>query len=257
MLAAASFALGLLACEAIVSQRSNQLRAQNVSATPEIGTHLLSAPEFKQTLRVCNAYTDKTPISVYLDEHTDLTQDGPMAYQTCKDFKHPFAVGDRLVFRVGNDSAGDFAISDLPKEDAIMLLVIYRHDALNTAASFESHVFANMQEPQVAVIDTFKSDSPEALQAMPRILDPSDLGSPAEALPFGGVVAVKPGRYEIQLSDLGTTRAATNFVASARESYVIMRTGVESKTGPSFPEDLVIFPKSGDSYFSVLRRLWR
>ena len=39
---------------------------------------------------------------------------------------------------------GTLAVSDLPNYDATLLLVIYRHDTLSTAVSFESYVFTNL-----------------------------------------------------------------------------------------------------------------
>jgi len=35
---------------------------------------------------------------------------------------------DKLEFKVGDSSAGTFAVSDLPNNDAVLLLVIHRHD---------------------------------------------------------------------------------------------------------------------------------
>ena len=66
--------------------------------------------------------------------------------------------GDKLEFKVGDASAGTFSVSDLPNNDAVLLLVIHRHDTLSTAVSFESHVFASLQNAQVAIIDTYKAD---------------------------------------------------------------------------------------------------
>merc|ERR1719282_297779 len=90
-----------------------------------------------------------------------------MAYNTCRDFAAPLKSGDKLEFRVGDATAGTFAVSDLPNNDAVLLLVIHRHDTLSSAVAFESHVFANLQNAQVAVIDTYKGKA----RAMPKIRD--------------------------------------------------------------------------------------
>merc|ERR1719451_13659 len=82
--------------------------------------------------------------------------DAAMPYKACKDFVSPLKAGDKLEFKVGDASAGTFSVSDLPNNDAVLLLVIHRHDTLSTAVSFESHVFANLLNAQVAVIDTYK-----------------------------------------------------------------------------------------------------
>eukprot|EP00971_Amphidinium_carterae_P057189 1130757-Amphidinium_carterae.1 len=38
-----------------------------------------------------------------------------------------------------------------------------------------------------------------------------------------------------------------DFVALARESYVVLRVGVEAHEGPSFPEELVVYPETDKS----------
>ena len=67
-----------------------------------------------------------------------------------EDFVAPLKVGDKLEFMLGDANAGTFAVSDLPQNDAVLLLIIHRHDQVSTAASFESHVFANLLNAQVA-----------------------------------------------------------------------------------------------------------
>merc|ERR1719178_663317 len=79
-----------------------------------------------------------------------------MAYKSCRDFPAPLQAGDKLEFKVGDATAGTFAVSDLPNNDAVLLLVIHRHDTVSTAVSFESHVFANLANPQIVVLDTYK-----------------------------------------------------------------------------------------------------
>merc|ERR1719191_2309535 len=90
-----------------------------------------------------------------------------MSYKSCRDFMAPLMAGDKLEFKVSDASAGTFAVADLPQNDAVLLLVIHRHDQVSTAVSFESHVFANLLNAQVAVIDTYKG----AAKATPRIKD--------------------------------------------------------------------------------------
>jgi len=199
--------------------------------------------EFKHRLRVCNAYPYTAPLDVFRSKE-QLT-DSPMPYKSCKDFMAPLKAGDKLEFKVGGASAGTFSVSDLPNNDAVLLLVIHRHDQLSTAVSFESHVFANLLNAQVAIIDTYKGTS----RATPRIRDSSSKNSKdqarSEELRYSSVVAVNPGKYEVELegSD-GKVKAVKELVALNRESYVILRTGVETKTGPAYPQDIVVYPQS-------------
>lgn len=221
----------------------------------------VKALEFKHQLRVCNAYPYSAALDVYRNRGDKLTGDTPMQYKSCQDFLSPLKPGDKLEFKVGDASTGTFSVSDLPNNDAVLLLVIHRHDTLSTAVSFESHVFANLQNAQVAVIDTYKG----AAKAFTKIIDAATTGKKprSEDLRFDSVVAINPGKYSVLLDDKdGKTEAKANLVALNRESYVVMRTGVEAQQGQSFPQELVVFPesdpellKSGASMPTVLAAL--
>jgi len=204
------------------------------------------ALDFKHRLRVCNAYPYTAALDIFRGKNEKLTGDAPMHYKACKDFQAPLKAGDKLEFRVGDASAGTFSVSDLPNNDAVLLLIIHRHDTLSTAVSFESHVFANLANAQVAVIDTFKG----AARSTPRIMDAGDQAKPgnmsrSEELRFDSVVAVNPGVYDVELmgSD-GEMKSKSRLVALSQESYVIIRTGIEAMQGPAFPQELIVFPNS-------------
>lgn len=171
-----------------------------------------------------------------------LTGDAPMPYKMCGDFLLPLRAGDQLDFRVGEMSAGMFQISDLPNNDALMLLVIERHDTLTTAVSFKSHVFANLLNAQVAVIDAYKG--PQRGKAV--IMDKPRFGSMPkanESLRFNGVVAIQPGLWQVALmGDDGAEKGRSDLVALNRESYVILRVGVDAQHGTCYPPELVVYP---------------
>lgn len=201
----------------------------------------VKALEFKHRLRVCNAYPYAASLDV-IRAKQKLT-DSAMPYKACRDFLAPLKAGDKLEFKVGDASAGTFAVSDLPNNDAVLLLVIHRHDQLSTAVSFESHVFANLLNAQVAVIDTYKGRA----QSTPRIKDRDNAkqSTRSEDLRYQSIVAVNPGIYEVELDGQdGKVKAGSELVALNRESYVILRVGVESRSGPSYPQELVVYPNS-------------
>lgn len=204
----------------------------------------VKALEFKHRLRVCNAYPYSAALDVIRGKGERLTGDEPMAYKSCRDFLSPLKAGDKLEFKVGDASAGTFAVSDLPNNDAVLLLVIHRHDTMSTAVSFESHVFANLLNAQVAIIDTYKG----AARATPRISDAeaqNKKSSRSEELRYNSVVAVNPGVYEVELMGQdGELKSKSRLVALNRESYVVLRTGVEAQQGPSYAQELVVFPES-------------
>jgi len=210
----------------------------------------VKALEFKHRLRVCNAYPYSSPLDVFRGKSEKLTSDTPMPYKACRDFMAPLKTGDKLEFKVGDASAGTFAVSDLPNNDAVLLLVIHRHDTLSTSVSFESHVFSNLANAQIVVLDTYKGKA----KSHTSIMDGASLKkdqkdkSRSEELRFDSVVAVNPGRYEVALTgDDGETKAKTELVALDHESYVVLRIGVEAQQGPTYKQDLIVFPKSDAS----------
>merc|ERR1719156_224035 len=223
------------------------LRARNSVSHHHAGS-FVKALEFKHRLRVCNAYPYAAALDLYRGKSEKLTDDESMPYKTCKDFKAPLKAGDKLEFKVGDANAGTFSVSDLPNNDATLLLVIYRHDTLSTAVSFESHVFANLLNAQVAVLDTYKG----AEKATPHIQDSSDVKSArSEELRYDSVVAVNPGKYKCQLVGAdGSEKAEAPLVALNRESYVVIRTGVEAQQGPSYKQELMVYPQSDPSQLS-------
>merc|ERR1719261_767705 len=165
-----------------------------------------------------------------------------MSYKQCKDFAMDLVPGDKLLFKVGSANAGTFSVSDLPNNDAVLLLIVYRHDTLSTAVSFESHVYANLLNAQVAVVDTYKGTD----KALLKINDHEEAKtSRSEELRFDSVVAVNPGKYDaILVSPEGETLSSMPFVALNRESYVILRTGVKAQQGTSYEQSLVVYPQS-------------
>lgn len=220
------------------SHSSGQLR-KHVGGTDQ---GFVKPLEFNHRLRVCNAYPYSAALDVYQDGTEKLTGDEPMQYKSCRDFAAPMKAGDKLEFKVGDASAGTFSVADLPNNDAVLLLVIHRHDTLSTAVAFESHVFANLANAQVAVIDTYKG---KAL-ATPRIKDEtSTKEARSEELRYNSVVAVNQGKYNIELDGAdGKDKSKSELVALNHESYVVIRTGVEAQNGESFPEELIVFPQS-------------
>lgn len=212
------------------------------------------ALEFKHRLRVCNAYPFAASLDVFRGRAEKMTGDAAMPYKACRDFMAPLQVGDKLEFKVGDASAGTFSVSDLPNNDAVLLLVVHRHDTLSTAVSFESHVFSNLANAQVVVLDTYKGKA----RAHTSIMDVESSAKKgkkgekdavrSEELRFDSVVAVNPGLYDVALTgDDGEVKAKTQFVALDHESYVVMRTGVEAQQGAKYAQELVVFPRSDAS----------
>merc|ERR1719188_745078 len=128
-----------------------------------------------------------------------------MQYKECTDFTPNLNAGDRVDFKIEDSSAGTFTIADLPDGDAVLLLVIYRHDTFSTAVAFQSHIFAGSTTSQIAVLDTFKGKT----EAKVHIQDASHVATTPrvamrnEVLRFNSVVAVDPGVYGVELQKVG------------------------------------------------------
>jgi hypothetical protein len=230
-----------------VSINNRQLRRHVSSVDNETESSFVRQVAFDHRLRVCNAYPLNVSMDIFLDASKRLTEDSPLPYKACRDFETSLNPGDKLDFKVGEVTTGTFSISSLPNTDAILLLVIHRHDAASTSVAFESHVYGNLASAQVAVIDTYKGA--DAVTTFPRIQDRAEVGAKAprsEELRYNSVVAVSEGMYNVMLSDKnGTQRSQGDLVALGRECYVVMRTGVEGSMGQqAFPEELVVFPHS-------------
>lgn len=212
-----------------------QLRAQ--------AQGFVRALSFDYRLRVCNAYPSEQKLVVAKGKE-DLTKDGALPYKECQDFKPDLKSGDKLDFKYDGSDAGSFTITDLPQNDATLLLVIHRRDVNSATVAFESHIFANMLNAQVAVIDSYTG----AAKSSVKIADhkSSDKGR-QEELRYNSVVAVNPGDYDcVLVSSTGEEKAKTRLIAAEKESYIVLRVGVEDKTRP-FPEELMTFPHSDES----------
>lgn len=206
--------------------------------------------EFKYTLRVCNAYPFPSAFDAYMQNEAVKLNSAPMVYKSCADFTPHINAGDRVDFKVGNVHAGTFTIQDLPMNDAVLLMVIFRRDSDSAAVAFESHVFSNVAAPQVAVLDVYKGRGKSELR-VDRILQADQIddefanASHSELLRFESVVAVDSGIYELALNGLDNkTKGQSELVALPRGAYVAIRCGMDADQGPAYPEDLIVFPHS-------------
>lgn len=224
------------------------LRNSSVKSTHVMDTtaSFVRALEFKHSLRVCNAYPYGAALDIALNKEKLTEASGPLPYKGCNDYRNVnLRSGDKIQFSVGDANAGTFAVSDLPSNDAVLLLVIHRHDTLSTAVAFKSHVFANLLNAQVAIIDTYKGSA----QASIDVVDPHTKRH--EKLNYNSVVAVNKGDYVVRLQgDKEKILTQGRFVALNGESYVLLRVGVDAQEGPKYSEDLIVFPQSDAVHLS-------
>jgi len=247
-----SFALCLLASVAAGKETQTHLRAEPSTAVveaPKTATSFIRSLDFKQKLRVCNAYPPNTPLNIWVGKNQ--VNDNPLPYKECAEFDPKLSEGAKIDFKALDSTViGTFTVSALPQNDATLLMVVYRHDATSTAVSFESHVFADSEQAQVTVIDTYRGHE----QADVKIMDKRDKKNTTETIRYKSVVAVTPGLYEVELADAaGVVKAMDQLVAVPHEAYVIVRCGIETpqQDGLNFPQEVFVFPHSDAHYFSA------
>ena len=188
----------------------------------------------------------------------------PLPYKACADFEQLVEAGDAMDFRADDVDVGTFTITELPRVNAVLLMVIRRHDAASTAAAFDSHVFAASDAAQVAVIDTFRGPA----QAYVSIQDEKSAMHVSEQLRFSSVVAVDPGLYRVSLIEKGNVAgntivaastsapAPTELVAESHQCYVILRCGLQGRDGAGYSEELVVYPRNDPQDLATPKQSW-
>eukprot|EP00929_Paragymnodinium_shiwhaense_P113410 TRINITY_DN81702_c0_g1_i1.p2 TRINITY_DN81702_c0_g1~~TRINITY_DN81702_c0_g1_i1.p2 ORF type:complete len:283 (+),score=94.94 TRINITY_DN81702_c0_g1_i1:76-924(+) len=222
----------------------------SLRATKGQAESFVRALKFKQTLRVCNAYPDSPGMDVYVGK--DKLSSKSLSYKECDDFVATLKEGDVLDFKVHGDVAGTFTVSSVPDSDAVMLMVISRHDTFSTSVAFESHVFASTKIAQAAVIDTYKGKKEHELRISHTTVSKDKDGkkkkvsSKEEMLRFNNLVALNQGAYELKLYNTADDKVVSKapLVTLDGECYAVLRVGVEAEESSPSPAELVVYPKS-------------
>ncbi|CAJ1401904.1 unnamed protein product [Effrenium voratum] len=192
--------------------------------------------DYKLKLRICSAYPADAPVQVDLNE---VTIRKALEYKSCFEYTGDMRSGDNVNFKVAGLGSGSFTIDDLPKEDAVLVLVVRRHDKASMAVSFTSHVFARLSGPQVALLDTFQGSSDSVVEIQQKEEDKT------ETLRYNSVMALDEGSYKVTLHDRDSKQEYP-LEAESDEAYVIIRCGVDSEVLRSYKEELILYPASAD-----------
>lgn len=209
----------------------------------------IGMPQVQHHLTICNAYHATAPLEIlHVDQHVWLTKDKPLKYKDCQEFTLPLLEGDRLDFKSGGTEIGTFHATSMPKASTSLLLIPRHREGSARALTFESHAFADLKNPQIAVVDAYRGNETSTVNIVENLND-VEAGKAAltEALRFNSVVAVAPGKYNIAL--MGSTAKGADIKAmpinaAARSKCVIMRVGGQ---GLAFPQELVVFSNSAAS----------
>eukprot|EP00416_Gambierdiscus_australes_P041208 CAMPEP_0171113308 /NCGR_PEP_ID=MMETSP0766_2-20121228/81892_1 /TAXON_ID=439317 /ORGANISM="Gambierdiscus australes, Strain CAWD 149" /LENGTH=293 /DNA_ID=CAMNT_0011575503 /DNA_START=69 /DNA_END=950 /DNA_ORIENTATION=- len=204
------------------------------------GAGVMAADEDAKKLMVCNAYVHTHPLDVYnMRSRQRLTSRKPLAFKECETFLVGLHDGDHLAFKVEEHNVGIFKTTTLPKTSSSLLLVPHRREAGLMSTTFESHVFKELQNTQVAVVDAYGGRA----KGKVKIIDNRNHGLDASAkqsqrvedLGFNSVVALNPGEYLVELQDEqgGSVSRASLQVSQQKATFVLMRVGsdAEGRTG--------------------------
>lgn len=207
----------------------------------------LKSIEYQHRLRVCNAYPGSEVFRVE-KAGQNLTKNGAsLAYKECQEahMREPLKAGDRLSFFADTLPMGSFTIDALPQYDAMLYIVVQRHDERSDAVAFQSHLFAAARNAQVAVMDTYVGKAKAAL----LLANATGEGGASKGgiqsytvMPFGTAFGVADGNYQVILSD-GSADSKIRSPLQTRqgESYLVLRTGV-GLAGKGSEMNLMVFP---------------
>lgn len=204
-------------------------------------------------LRFCNGWVvpEGTEIEVYLEkkEESQKLTKTPLAFGKCEEFEHlKLEAMDRLAFKNGEDSIGEFIVSESFTEsgsNGVLFLVMYNRDAATRAVAFQSNLFSKQANAQIATIDTYQGPAKPTLQLRDPTTDASKK-TRAETLHPKTMIAVEAGPYEVVLTD-EEDKEVVPFYAKGGESYVVLVAGRE---GDKVSEEarLIVFPNSAFSF---------
>lgn len=252
--------LMLLVCTA-ASSHARLLAGTAKSTQQVVASTLSSLPEINQSVMICNAYAHRTPIKVMrLRAQYHVTAE-PIAYKNCAATVVPLIENDQLQFDVGTYEVGTFLAQAVPELSTTLLIVPRRRTNTTMHASFNSHIFKELQKSQVVLIDAYNGHpgGPVQLEEIPKP-DPNKKGDNlreaskasllerrVESMTYNTVRAVEAGDYLLRLPD--SAKEYQMNVSSSPSKVVVLRVGTEDggedSASQAFPEELALFQSSG------------
>jgi len=221
---------------------------------------LRTIAEERHTLRICNAYAFQKAVQVFYVNGPDAAWEvshpaletevtassGPLAYKVCQDFEGtPLQPAGRLIFKVTSGvEIGAFRMTHMEGAQFLQI-VVYRYDRFTTTAGFASHM-SSSSDAEVMIVDAYRGSKQSVLRL--------HSGAHQQALLSGTVVTLPRGKYKLLMegSANSTTTpsrgtSSAEFSAEHGEKLTVVRLGVDAYQGPSYPEELLVFPAGGSS----------
>jgi len=179
--------------------------------------------KFDRRFLVCNAYPSEHAAKISKNG-VALPGATSLNFQDCQYVSSEVLPKDKLDFEVPEVGIqGTFEVGELPDSDAVLLLVVQRHDAHSQLMSFQSFAFPmnpKGSEAHVAVIDA----STNLPKANLKIRDhPADFKQKPheEELIFNRIYALDSGNYDVSVDKA----AFQSLALESEKDYVILRTG--------------------------------
>jgi len=231
------------------STKGSQTIATDASSELARSKLAARAPLVKQHMIVCNAYHGSAPLEILHVEHrVKLTKNKPLKYKACQEYTLPLMEGDRLDFNAdGGHNIGTFHATSMPKASASLLLIPRHRENTSKPMAFESHAFANLKSPQIAVVDAYRGNATNTVHIIENLAEVEQGQAPlTEALRFNSVVAVAPGKYNVGLLGSEAIENVTVLPLHVRPhtKSVIMRVGGGKFEDLALPQELVVYPNS-------------
>jgi len=186
------------------------------------GTRVQDDVVTTHNLTICNAYADRKPLSAYtVNTRVKLTEE-PIQYQTCKKIQLQLEEGERIDFKLGGLSVGNFRASGLPYVASSLLMIPYHANNDTMTAAIASHMFSQSDErAQVTVLDAYggKTGIMKVEQASGRSKQSAELKS-------GQLLKLKAGSYNFIMTDEhGKTIKTVPLDVEGYKQYVVLHLG--------------------------------
>jgi len=193
------------------------------------GTRVQDDVVTTHNLTICNAYADRKPLSAYtVNTRVKLTEE-PIQYQTCKKIQLQLEEGERIDFKLGGLSVGNFRASGLPYVASSLLMIPYHANNDTMTAAIASHMFSQSDErAQVTVLDAYGGKT-----GIMKVEQASGRSKQSVELKSGQLLKLKEGSYNFLLTDEhGKTIKKVSLDAEAYKQYVVMHVGSEPDGTP-------------------------
>jgi hypothetical protein len=200
---------------------------------------LIQPFQYDQRMLVCNAYHSElgTPISLTKNGDIIFIEGEALDYHDCRYAKINVKRGDKLdFFTTDNIAGGTFEVTDLPREDAVLLLVLEnsKNESYPMVAQSFTFPLRAAGKAQLAVVDTTEKSDKAKLHISKERAHFQTLDSPEQQFPpvdsmdlaFNEVYELEGGNFTLALkapARKGVRNPAKALELKKDTDYVLLR----------------------------------